>query len=103
MRIDDHHFGLIQIAFASERIKSDRCSAMIVFDAVEVSLQKFTKGDLTALCDVNQPAELFNEQIDAIGLESLFSQRMTGSKVLPKIINGFANFAERNLGMPSNR
>ena len=38
MWIDDHNFGFIQVAFAGERIKSNWCSGMIVFDAVEVSL-----------------------------------------------------------------
>ena len=75
-RIDHHYFGLKQIAFAGKRVKSNRCSAMIVFDTMEVSLQKFAKGDLATLRDVDQSAELFNEQVDAVCLEPLFSQRM---------------------------
>ena len=66
MRIDDHNFGFAQVALASEGIKSNRGSVCIVFDAMEVSLQKFAQGDLTALRDIDQSTELFNEQIDSI-------------------------------------
>ena len=103
VRIDDHDFGFIQVAFASEGIKPNRRSGLIVFDAVEVSFQKFAKGDLTALRDIDQSAELFNEQIDPIRSESLFGQRMARSEMFPKIMNRFADLAQRNLMMPSNR
>jgi len=38
--------GSCKSRFAGERIQSNRCSGMIVFDAVEVN---FAKGDPTAL------------------------------------------------------
>ena len=102
-RIDDHNFGFMQLAFASEGIKPNHRSGLIVFDAVEVSFQKFAKGDLTALRDIDQSTELLDEQIDPIRLESLFGQRMARSEMLPKIANGFADFAQRDLMMSSNR
>ena len=38
VRIDDHNFGFVQIALASEGIESNRGSGCIVFDAMKVSL-----------------------------------------------------------------
>lgn len=71
MRIDDHDFGFVQVTLASEGIKSDHGPRGIMFDSMEMSFQKFAKGDLTALRDIDQLTELVNEQIDSVGLKPL--------------------------------
>jgi hypothetical protein len=38
VRIDDHDFGFVQVAFACERIKSNRVAGGVMFDAMEMSL-----------------------------------------------------------------
>ena len=93
----------MQVTFASAGIQSNRGSGMVVFDALKVSCQKFAYCDLTALRDIDQPAELFNEQIDSVCLEPLFGQRMARSEMLPKIINGIADFTQRDPMMSSSR
>lgn len=102
-RVYDDRFRFMQVAFAGERIKPNRRSGLVVVDAVEVSFEKLAKGDLTALRDIDQSAELFHEEIDPIRLEPLFSQRMARSELLLKIMNGCANLAQRDLVIPSNR
>jgi len=72
--IDDHNFGFVQVTLASEGIKSNRIPGRVAFDTMEVSFQKFAQGDLTALRDVDQSVEPFNEQIDSVGLKPLFGQ-----------------------------
>lgn len=91
MRIDDHDFGFVQVTLASEGIKSDQGPSCIVFDAMEMSFQKFAKGHLAALRDINQLTELVNEQIDSVGLKPLLRQRMLRGKMFPKKMNRFSD------------
>ena len=64
MRIDDHNFWFPQVTLASEGIKSNRGSGCIVFDAMKVSFQKFSQGDLTTLHDIDQLTKLIDEQVE---------------------------------------
>ena len=92
MRIDDHNFWFAQVTLASEGIKSNRGSGCIVFDAMKVSPQKFSKGNLAALRDIDQLAELINEQIDPVSFEPLLRQRMLRGKMSLKTIDCFSDF-----------
>lgn len=92
MRIDDHNFWFPQVSLTSEGIKSNRGSVGIVFDAMKISLQKFSQGDLTALRDIDQLTKLINEQVQSVSFEPLLRQRMLRGEMLTEVIDCLSDF-----------
>ena len=80
-RIDHDDPRLIDMTRTRKREQSRRDARRVVLDSLEVSFEGFPERDLAAGRSDDQLPELFDKQVDAVGLELLCRERVPATEL----------------------
>ena len=100
MRIDHHGPRFVWFPLARERIEPDGQALHVSLDATEVCRGDLSHGELTRPAEIDHRASLLDEEIEAIGLELVLAERVSGVILPLEEVHRGANLMESDTLLP---